>query len=154
MTQDKRPRGLVVAQDLDNPGCLWRVDWFDSDGAGYITIFAGQEAESRARDYHDAIRDGRLDSRHRGCATWRAVYEIGATGTTAPQASVNAHSLPPPTLAKRCHGGLARRLVAVRRRAILVRPLASIGYPNAGDFDRPAAGNHTLGVRGREPGAD
>jgi len=42
---------------------LWRVEWFDSDGAGYITIFAGQEAESRARDYHDAIRDGRLDSR-------------------------------------------------------------------------------------------
>ena len=63
MTQDKRPRGLVVAQDLDNPGCLWRVDWFDSDGAGYITIFAGQEAESRARDYHDAIKGGRLDSR-------------------------------------------------------------------------------------------
>jgi hypothetical protein len=63
MTQDKRPRGLVVAQDLDNPGYLWRVEWFDSDGAGYITIFAGQEAESRARDYHDAIRDGRLDSR-------------------------------------------------------------------------------------------
>jgi hypothetical protein len=63
MTQDKRPRGLVVAQDLDNPGYLWRVEWFDSDGAGYITIFAGQEAEARARDYHDAIRDGRLDSR-------------------------------------------------------------------------------------------
>src|SRR5437870_3798956 len=45
------------------PGYLWRVEWFDSDGAGYITIFAGQEAEARAKDYHDAIRDGRLDSR-------------------------------------------------------------------------------------------
>jgi hypothetical protein len=27
-----------------------------------ITIFAGEHAEARARDYHDAIRDGRLDS--------------------------------------------------------------------------------------------
>jgi hypothetical protein len=60
---DQRPRDLVVAPDLDNPGYLWRVEWFDSDGAGYITIFAGQEAEARARDYHDAIRDGRLDPR-------------------------------------------------------------------------------------------
>jgi hypothetical protein len=60
---DHRPRNLVVVQDVDNPGYLWRVEWFDSDGAGYITIFAGQEAEARARDYHDAIRDGRLDSR-------------------------------------------------------------------------------------------
>jgi hypothetical protein len=34
-----------------------------SDGAGYITIFAGQEAEARAKDYHNAIKDGRLDSR-------------------------------------------------------------------------------------------
>jgi hypothetical protein len=59
---DQRPRNLVVAADLDNPGYLWRVEWFDSDGAGYITIFAGEEAEARARDYHDAIRDGRLDS--------------------------------------------------------------------------------------------
>jgi hypothetical protein len=32
-------------------------------GAGYITIFAGEEAEARARDYHDALRDGRLDPR-------------------------------------------------------------------------------------------
>jgi hypothetical protein len=57
---DQRPQNLVVAPDLDNPGYLWRVEWFDSDGAGYITIFAGQEAEARARDYHDAIRDGFL----------------------------------------------------------------------------------------------
>src|SRR5258708_32950786 len=60
---DQRPRNLVVAPDMDNPGYLWRVEWFDSDGAGYITIFAGEEAEARARDYHDAIRDGRLDPR-------------------------------------------------------------------------------------------
>jgi hypothetical protein len=59
----QRPRDLVVTQDFDNPGYLWRVEWFDSDGAGYITIFAGQEAEARAKDYHAAIRDGRLDPR-------------------------------------------------------------------------------------------
>jgi hypothetical protein len=59
----KEPRDLVVFQDQDNPGYLWRVEWFDSDGAGYITVFAGEEAEARAKDYHDAIRDGRLDSR-------------------------------------------------------------------------------------------
>jgi hypothetical protein len=59
----KEPRDLVVVPDVDNPGYLWRVEWFDSDGAGYITIFVGQEAEARAKDYHDAIRDGRLDSR-------------------------------------------------------------------------------------------
>jgi hypothetical protein len=35
----------------------------DSDGAGYITIFAGQQAEARARDYHDAIAEGRLETR-------------------------------------------------------------------------------------------
>ncbi len=59
----KEPRDLVVVPDVDNPDYLWRVEWFDSDGAGYITIFAGQEAEARAKDYHDAIKDGRLDPR-------------------------------------------------------------------------------------------
>jgi hypothetical protein len=42
----------------------------------------------------------------------------------------------------------SRVAAAVRRRAILVRPLASIGYPNAGDFDRPAAGNLRFNARG------
>ena len=51
-----------VFEDRATPG-EWRVEWFDSDGAGYITIFAGQEAEARAKDYHNAIKDGRLDSR-------------------------------------------------------------------------------------------
>jgi hypothetical protein len=58
---DQRPWNLVVTRDLDNPGCLWRVEWSDSEGATYITIFVGPEAEARARDYHDAIRDGHLD---------------------------------------------------------------------------------------------
>jgi hypothetical protein len=39
------------------------VEYFDSDGAGYITIFAGQSAEVRARDYYDAIEHGALNTR-------------------------------------------------------------------------------------------
>jgi hypothetical protein len=55
---DARARNLVLFRDPDNPGGLWRVEWSDSEGAIYITIFVGPEAEPRARDYHDAIRDG------------------------------------------------------------------------------------------------
>ena len=29
----------------------------------HLTIFAGQEAESRARDYRDALKEGRLGTR-------------------------------------------------------------------------------------------
>jgi hypothetical protein len=52
-----RPRG-----DLELEGA-WRVEYFDSDGAGYITIFAGQSAELRTRDYYDAIERGALNTR-------------------------------------------------------------------------------------------
>jgi hypothetical protein len=34
------------------------VEYFDSDGAEYIAIFAGQSAEVRARDYYDALERG------------------------------------------------------------------------------------------------
>jgi hypothetical protein len=54
-----RPRSLILAEDVEHPG-LWRIEWFDSAGAVYITVFAGPSAGERARDYHDAIRDGRL----------------------------------------------------------------------------------------------
>jgi len=36
------PRNLALAADLELEGA-WRVEYFDSDGAGYITIFAGVE---------------------------------------------------------------------------------------------------------------
>jgi len=39
----------------------WRVEYFDDDGDDYVTIFVGQEAESRARDYRDAIKQGGLE---------------------------------------------------------------------------------------------
>src|SRR5262245_57362139 len=48
--------------DLELEGA-WRVEYLDSDGAGYIAIFAGQSAEVRARDYYDAIERGALKTR-------------------------------------------------------------------------------------------
>jgi hypothetical protein len=56
------PRNLALAADLELEGA-WRVEYFDSDGAGYIGIFVGQSAEVRARDYYDAIERGALDTR-------------------------------------------------------------------------------------------
>ena len=56
------PRNLALAVDLELERA-WRVEYFDSDGAGYITVFAGQSAEVRARDYYDAIERGALDTR-------------------------------------------------------------------------------------------
>src|SRR6266540_2434291 len=56
------PRNLALVADLELEGA-WRVEYFDSDGAAYITIFAGQSAEARAGDYYDAIERGALDTR-------------------------------------------------------------------------------------------
>jgi hypothetical protein len=56
------PRNLALAADLELEGA-WRVEYFDSDGAGYIAIFAGQSAELRARDYYDAIEREALNNR-------------------------------------------------------------------------------------------
>ena len=56
------PRNLALAADLELEGA-WQVEYFDSDGAGYIAIFVGQSAEVRARDYYDGIERGALDTR-------------------------------------------------------------------------------------------
>jgi len=50
---------IHVAPDLVN-AAAWRVEYFDADGGCYVTIFAGPEAEQRARDYGAALTDGRL----------------------------------------------------------------------------------------------
>jgi hypothetical protein len=60
--------------DLEFEGA-WRVEYFDSDGAPYITIFTGQEPETRARDYYDAIERGVIGSRI-------ADAQVGAGGGT------------------------------------------------------------------------
>jgi hypothetical protein len=53
--QPLEPRNLALLADLEGG---WRVEYFDSDGAEYIAIFAGQSAEVRARDYYDALERG------------------------------------------------------------------------------------------------
>ena len=57
-----QPRNLALVADLELEGA-WRMEYFDSDGAGYIAIFASQSAEVRARDYYDALERGALDTR-------------------------------------------------------------------------------------------
>lgn len=39
-----------VSEDKEEPGS-WRVEYFDEDGACFVTIFAGLESEARAREY-------------------------------------------------------------------------------------------------------
>jgi hypothetical protein len=52
-------RQVSVQEDRDGTG-EWRVEYFDTDGGCYVTVFAGPKAEKRARDYFDALRFGRL----------------------------------------------------------------------------------------------
>ena len=42
----------------------WRVEYQDDDSACYVTIFAGPDAERRARDYHAALKSGTLKAIH------------------------------------------------------------------------------------------
>ena len=49
----------MVFEDRDQTG-EWRVEYFDDDGGCYVTIFAGPEAERRARDYAVALWAGVL----------------------------------------------------------------------------------------------
>ena len=50
---------VTVIEDRDGAG-EWRVEYFDDDGACYVTVFAGPQAERRARDYFEALKFGRL----------------------------------------------------------------------------------------------
>jgi hypothetical protein len=52
-------RQVTVIEDSDGTG-EWRVEYFDDDGACYVTMFAGPKAEQRARDYFQALKFGRL----------------------------------------------------------------------------------------------
>ena len=40
----------------------WRVEYSDTQGGSYVTIFAGPQAEQRARDYHNALIMGALQA--------------------------------------------------------------------------------------------
>ena len=49
LRNDERPQHLALTEDLVIPG-EWLVEYSDDDGADYLTSFAGQEAEARARE--------------------------------------------------------------------------------------------------------
>src|SRR5262249_41662076 len=49
-----------IAEDLDHAGDWRRVEYFDSDGDRYITIFADQQAEARGRDNYETIAEAEL----------------------------------------------------------------------------------------------
>jgi hypothetical protein len=50
---------IAVFEDRREAGD-WRVEYFDDDGGCYVTVFAGPEAERRAREYADALKAGVL----------------------------------------------------------------------------------------------
>src|SRR2546430_8663668 len=90
------PRNLALAADLEFEGA-WRVEYFDSDGACYITIFTGQAPELRAR-YYDAIERGVIGTRI-------AVAQIGSRGgATRPAPPGNAIAARRRRLAGRARG--------------------------------------------------
>jgi hypothetical protein len=62
LPSDEPARDLTLVEDEVIPG-EWRVEYFDEEGDDYLTIFVGQQAELRARDYRDAIKEGRLETR-------------------------------------------------------------------------------------------
>ena len=61
LRDNEPPRDLALIEDHCLPG-EWIVEYFD-DGADYVATFTGEEAEARARDYRDAIKEGRLGTR-------------------------------------------------------------------------------------------
>jgi hypothetical protein len=48
---------VILQEDLDGNG-EWLVSYQDDDGAIYLTVFSGPEAEQRARDYFEALKSG------------------------------------------------------------------------------------------------
>ena len=51
---------VQVFEDREHAGA-WRVEYFDDDGGCYVTVFAGPEAERRARAYFDALKGESLE---------------------------------------------------------------------------------------------
>jgi hypothetical protein len=52
-------REVTIIEDPTRNGD-WHVEYFGRDGAGYVTIFTGPDAERRARDYFQALKIGAL----------------------------------------------------------------------------------------------
>lgn len=58
---------LVLQQDIDDRD-VWHVGYLDNDGDIYTVTFVGPVAELRARDYYDALRQGRISDRIKDAA--------------------------------------------------------------------------------------
>jgi hypothetical protein len=56
---DQWAREVFVHPDCKG-GPHWLVEWGDTDGGCYVTVFDGPVAEQRARDYFEALKSGRL----------------------------------------------------------------------------------------------
>jgi hypothetical protein len=62
LRNDEPPQDLALTEGQEISG-EWLVEYSDDDGGDYLTIFEGEEAEARARDYRDALKEGRLGTR-------------------------------------------------------------------------------------------
>ena len=70
----------------------WRVEYFDDDGTCYLTLFAGPEAEQRARAYHAAPRSWHSEAHVRrgtearlvGCVYVASVPALHSLGRKPP----------------------------------------------------------------------
>jgi hypothetical protein len=51
---------ISIREDRDG---AWYVEYFDETGRSYVAVFAGPQTETRARDYFDALRTGRLNTK-------------------------------------------------------------------------------------------
>jgi hypothetical protein len=58
-SNDAWEREVSVHPDCEG-GSHWLVEWGDSDGGCYVTVFDGPMAEQRAREYFGALKSGRL----------------------------------------------------------------------------------------------
>ncbi len=54
-------RPVAIFEDRYRSG-EWRVEYFDDDACCYVTVFAGTEAERRARQYFSALKGGQLST--------------------------------------------------------------------------------------------
>ena len=52
----------VISVHEDRDGA-WCVEYFDEAGRPYVAVFVGPQTETRARDYFDALRNGRLKTK-------------------------------------------------------------------------------------------
>ena len=65
LQNDEAPQDLALSEDREIPG-EWLVEYFDDDGADYVTIFTGQEGRLGTR-----IADARVGRSEQGARVLR-----------------------------------------------------------------------------------